>query len=254
MLRLLFVGDIFGKPGRRVLSQHLPQIRDQFDFIIVNGENAAGGFGLNQESAKAIFAAGADCITLGNHTWANKEVFRLIDDMRIVRPFNYPMGTAGQGFATFQVKGERITVINALGRVFMEPLDCPFVGIQNILERPDLGQVIVDFHAEATSEKMAMGYFLDGRVAAVLGTHTHVATADERILPKGTAYQTDVGMTGPYDSVIGSDQQAPISRFVDRLPVRFQVAEGRAALHACAITIENNKALSIERYRYIEPS
>ncbi|MBB6096996.1 hypothetical protein HNR42_000408 [Deinobacterium chartae] len=253
MIRLLFIGDVYGKPGRRVLTAHLPGVRDQFDFVIANAENAAGGFGLNTESAKALFKAGVDCITLGNHTWGNREVFAWLDDERVLRPINYPLGTAGKGFSTFEVKGERLTVVNAMGRVFMEALDDPFAVMNTLLEREDLGSIFLDFHAEATSEKAAMGYFLDGRVAAVVGTHTHIATADARILPKGTGYQTDAGMTGPLESVIGADPEGPIGRFLLRTPHRYVVAESRAQLNGVVLEVENNRTLRIARYEYTEP-
>jgi len=254
MLRLLFIGDVYGKPGRRVLSEHLPAVRAQYDFIIANGENAAGGYGLNRESAKLIFDAGANCITLGNHTWGNKEIHSLLDDPRILRPLNYPLGAPGIGWSTFDVNGERLTVVNALGRTFMEPVDDPFQAMNQLLERDDLGTVIVDFHAEATSEKAALAYHLDGRVAAVIGTHTHVATADARILPRGTGFQTDAGMTGPLESVIGADPEGPIQRFLTRLPHRYQAAEGRAQLNAVSLTVDSGRTVRIERYEYTEPS
>lgn len=254
MLRLLFIGDVYGKPGRRVLHDHLPTIRAQYDFVIANGENAAGGFGLNRESAAQLWNAGVDCITLGNHTWGNKEIYGLLDDPRVVRPLNYPLGAPGIGWSTFQVKGERLTVVNALGRTYMEAVDDPFAGVSAVLERENLGSVFVDFHAEATSEKAALAFYLDGAVAAVVGTHTHVATADARILQGGTAFQSDAGMTGPLDSVIGADPQGPIQRFLTRLPHRYGVAEGRAQLNAVALDVADNRALRIERYSFTELS
>ena len=252
MLRLLFIGDVYGKPGRRVLSQHLPTIRAQYDFVIANGENAAGGFGLNRESAKLLWDAGVNCITLGNHTWSNKEVHGLLDDSRVLRPLNYPLGAPGVGWHTFSVKGQRLTVVNALGRTYMEAVDDPFTHLSELLDRDDLGTVFIDFHAEATSEKAALAHFLDGRVAAVIGTHTHVATADTRILRGGTGFQTDAGMTGPLDSVIGADPQGPIQRFLTRLPHRYTVAEGPAQLNAVALTVENNRTITIQRYTFTE--
>ena len=253
MLRLLFVGDVYGKPGRRVLGTHLPTIRDAYDFIIVNGENAAGGFGLNRESAQAIFKAGAGCITLGNHTWNNKEVHMLFEDGRVIRPLNYPPGAPGAGFTTFTVGGERLTVVNLLGRVYMDPnVDNPFSVMEELLARPDLGTVFVDFHAEATSEKIAFARHFDGRVAAVIGTHTHVATADTRVLPGGTAFQADAGMTGPYESIIGADPEGPIARFLTGLPHRYVVAEGPAQLNAVAIDLEGGRATRIERVTHLE--
>ena len=251
-MRLLFVGDVYGKPGRRVLAAQLPRVRSSYDFVIVNGENAAGGFGLNRESAETIYKAGADCITLGNHTWNNKEIYSLLGDPRVLRPLNYPSGTAGMGWGTFQVGGERLTVVNLLGRVYMDPVDNPFTVLDELLERDDLGSVFVDFHAEATSEKAALALHTAGRVAAVIGTHTHVPTADTRILPGGTAFQSDAGMTGPLHSVIGADPEGPIARFVTNLPHRYAVADGVAQLNAVAITVEGGRASHIERYQFTE--
>ncbi|EYB66669.1 metallophosphoesterase [Deinococcus phoenicis] len=265
MLRVLFVGDVYGQPGRRVLGAHLPTLRPGFDFVIVNGENAAGGFGLHREAAGAILKAGADCITLGNHAWHHKDVYALMLDENqypIVRPLNYSdPGTPGVGWRTFEVKGkggtERLTVVNVLGRVFMEAVANPFQAVDELLERPELaggelGSVFVDIHAEATSEKAALAWHLDGRVAAVIGTHTHVPTADTRILPGGTAFQTDAGFTGPLNSVIGADPQGPIQKFLTERPWRFSVAGGPAELNGVIVQIEGNRALSVERYRYAE--
>lgn len=256
MLRVLFIGDVFGQVGRRVLQAHLPTIRDQFDFVIVNMENAAGGFGIHKEAAKGALEAGANCLTLGNHAWHHKDVFAMMQEdakYPIVRPLNYSDSEAsGTGWRTFEVGGERLTVVNLLGRVFMEQVANPFRAIDELLERPDLGTVFVDFHAEATSEKMAMGWHLAGRVAAVIGTHTHVPTADTRILTGGTAYQTDAGFTGPHDSVIGSDKAGPIQKFLTERPHRFSVAEGRAELNGVIVQIEAGRAVGVERYRYVE--
>ncbi len=258
MLRVLFVGDIYGKPGRRVFASHLPTIRSRFDFVIVNGENAAGGFGLNRESFEVLLRAGADCVTLGNHAWHHKEVFTLLDDARLVRPLNLPLGTPGSGYQSFDVKparggpAERLTVVNALGRVFMEAVQNPFLALDELLSQPGLGSVFLDFHAEATSEKAAMGQYLDGRAAAVIGTHTHVATADTRILKGGTAFQTDAGFTGPQDSVIGADPAGPILRFTSEMPQRFSVREGPAELNGVALQIEGGRAIHAERYHYQE--
>jgi 2',3'-cyclic-nucleotide 2'-phosphodiesterase / phosphoenolpyruvate phosphatase len=257
MLRVLFVGDVYGKPGRRVLASHLPAIRNQFHFVIVNGENAAGGFGLNRESFGAITQAGADCITLGNHAWHHKEVFGLLDDPRLVRPLNMPIGTPGSGYQTFDVKGdsgstERLTVVNALGRVFMEATHNPFLAMDELLTHADLGAVFLDFHAEATSEKAAMGQYLAGRAAAVIGTHTHVATADTRILKGGTAFQTDAGFTGPHDSVIGADPEGPITRFTTEMHSRFSVKDGVAELNGVIVHIQHGRAEHVERYHFEE--
>lgn len=261
MLRVLFVGDVYGQPGRKLLSQHLPGLRPEFDFMIVNGENAAGGFGLHREAAAAILAAGAGCITLGNHAWHHKDVFALMLDegtFPIVRPLNYAdPGTPGVGWRSFDVKTaagatERLTVVNVLGRVFMEAVANPFQAMDELLTRDDLGSVFVDIHAEATSEKAALAWHLDGRVAAVIGTHTHVPTADTRILPGGTAFQTDVGFTGPHRSIIGADPEGPVQKFLTERPHRFTVAGGPAELNAVRLEVEGNRALSAERYRYVE--
>ena len=257
MLRVLFIGDVFGQPGRRVLQEHLPIIRPNFDFVIVNMENSAGGFGIHKEAALGAVQAGAGCLTLGNHAWHHKDVFSMMQDAAkypLVRPLNYAdPATPGVGFCTFEVRGEKLTVVNLLGRVFMDAVANPFRAIDDLLERPDLGNVFVDFHAEATSEKMAMGWHLAGRVAAVVGTHTHVPTADTRILPGGTAYQTDAGFTGPFESVIGSERSGPLQKFLTERPHRFSVAEGRAELNGVIVQMEGGRALSAERYRYIEP-
>ncbi|WP_424951749.1 TIGR00282 family metallophosphoesterase [Deinococcus sp.] len=257
MLRVLFVGDVYGKPGRRVLASHLPTIKNQFHFVIVNGENAAGGFGLNRESFNEIIRAGADCITLGNHAWHHKEVFGLLDDPRLVRPLNFPLGTPGSGYQSFDVKAdegepERLTVVNALGRVFMDATHNPFLAMDELLTKPDLGAVFLDFHAEATSEKAAMGQYLAGRVAAVVGTHTHVPTADTRILKGGTAYQTDAGFTGPMNSVIGADPAGPIARFTTEMHARFVVGEGPAELNGVTLQIEHGRAVTAARYHFEE--
>ncbi|MFC4639522.1 TIGR00282 family metallophosphoesterase [Deinococcus hohokamensis] len=256
MIRVLFVGDVFGQPGRRLLSAHLPDLRRTVDFAVVNMENAAGGFGMHRDAAEGALRAGVDCMTLGNHAWHHRDIYSLMLDEEsypIVRPINYAdPGTPGVGWRTFEVKGERLTVVNVLGRVFMEAVANPFRAMDELLERRDLGNVLVDMHAEATSEKQAMGWHLDGRVAAVIGTHTHVPTADTRILPGGTAYQTDAGFTGPHDSVIGSDKEGPIQRFVTERPHRYGVAEGPAELNGVIVQMEGGRALSIERYRYIE--
>ncbi|WP_221089160.1 TIGR00282 family metallophosphoesterase [Deinococcus aquaedulcis] len=260
-MRVLFIGDVFGQPGRRVLGAHLPTLRGQADFVIVNMENAAGGFGLHREAADAALKAGVHCITLGNHAWHHKDVYVMMQDegtYPIVRPLNYSdPGTPGVGWRTFTVKTatgpQRLTVVNLLGRVFMEAMANPFRAMDELLERDDLGTVFVDFHAEATSEKQAMGWHLAGRVAAVIGTHTHVPTADTRILKGGTAYQTDAGFTGPHHSIIGSGIDGPIQRFLTERPHRYGVAEGGGAeLNGVFVQIEGGRATGIERYRYVE--
>lgn len=246
-MRILFIGDVIGKPGRDVVAEHLPRLRDQLklDFIAVNGENAAHGFGLTRSIANEFFAMGIDCISTGNHWADQKEILSFIgDEDRILRPLNYPHGTPGRGANLFQTKsGERILVVNAMGRVFMDPLDDPFAAVERELNACPLGDaadaILVDMHAEATSEKMAMGHFCDGRVSAVVGSHSHVPTADAQILPNGTAYQSDAGACADYDSVIGMEKYNPLQRFVTKLsPGRFTPATGPATL--CAIFVETN--------------
>lgn len=251
-MRLLFVGDVVGKPGRNLVARHLPAIRSAYDLVIANAENAAGGFGINADSFQTLERAGVDAMTLGNHTWDNREVFSLLDEPRLLRPLNYPPATPGRGWATFRVGTETLTVVNLMGRIFLDPLDDPFATMDALLERDDLGAVLVDFHAEATSEKAALARHLDGRVAAVIGTHTHVATADTRILPNGTAFQTDVGMTGPAESVIGMDPAGPIGRFITRMPHRFLVASGPVELNALELDLENGRVTRAARYRFHE--
>lgn len=261
MIKLLFVGDVFGQPGRRMLGKTLPDLRRDVDFAVVNMENAAGGFGMHREAAEGALRAGADCMTLGNHAWQHRDIHKLMQDPEnypIVRPLNYAdPATPGVGWRTFEVQTpggqtERLTVVNLLGRVFMDQVSNPFSAIDRLLERDDLGSVFVDFHAEASSEKAGMAWHLDGRVAAVIGTHTHVPTADTRILPHGTAFQTDAGFTGPHDSIIGSDPAGPVARFVTERPHRYAVAEGRAELNAVYVQIEAGRAVGIERYRAVE--
>lgn len=256
MFRVLFVGDVFGQPGRRVLGSQLPRIAGRADFVIVNMENSAGGFGLHREAADAALKAGARCLTLGNHAWHHRDIYSMMNDevtYPIVRPLNYSdPGTPGVGWRSFDVNGERLTVVNLLGRVFMEAVANPFKAMDDLLERDDLGSVFVDMHAEATSEKQGLAWHLDGRVAAVIGTHTHVPTADTRILPGGTAFQADAGFTGPHDSVIGSEVAGPVQKFVSERPHRFGVAAGRAEMNGVFVQIEDNRALDVERYRYVE--
>lgn len=249
-MRILLVGDIIGKPGRRALKALLPGLCEEhnLDLVIVNGENAAGGQGLTSATAQELLAAGADVITSGNHIWDQKEIISHLDgDMPIVRPYNYPPGAPGRGY--LMVKDA--LVVNLMGRTFMASLDCPFRGADALLaslpQRPPV--VIVDFHAEATSEKGAMGRYLDGRVSAVLGTHTHVGTIDAQILPRGTAYVTDIGMTGPVDSVIGDDVDAVLHRFLTRLPSRLSVGKGNVVFNGVVVDVDKStgRASSISR-------
>jgi 2',3'-cyclic-nucleotide 2'-phosphodiesterase len=258
VVNILFVGDIVGKPGRRILAQVLPELRREcsVDLVIANGENSAGGFGITRETFDEILACGVDVVTGGNHTWQAREVFGLLDgDLRLLRPANYPAGTPGRGSGVFPASkgrgGPAVAVLNLEGRVFMEPLDSPFrVGWEHVEAlRRETPVIVIDMHAEATSEKAALAWYLDGRVSAVVGTHTHVQTADARILPNGTAFMTDVGMTGPRDSIIGMGREEVLQRFLTLLPVRFDVAKGPAQLNAVLLDIDGKtgRARAIER-------
>jgi 2',3'-cyclic-nucleotide 2'-phosphodiesterase len=244
-MRLLFVGDIVGRAGRAVLFENLPKLRQiwRLDFVIVNGENAAGGFGITEAICADILAAGADCVTLGNHAFDQREALVFIArERRLIRPLNYPSGAPGGGANIFEAaSGARTLVINLMGRVFMDAMDDPFAAIAREVSACPLGvgcdALVVDFHAEASSEKQAFAHFVDGRVSLVVGTHTHVPTADHQILPNGTAFVTDVGMTGDYDSVIGMEKEEPVRRFTTKLPAtRFEPASGAATL--CGIAVE----------------
>jgi metallophosphoesterase (TIGR00282 family) len=248
-MKILICGDVVGKAGRRAIEKYLPEIRKNLDldFVIVNGENAAHGFGITDKICKALYAAGVDVITTGNHIWDQREIMNYIDsDKKLLRPMNYPEGTPGTGIGVFEALcGRKVLVLNSMGRLFMDPLDDPFAAIDNALKNYRLGQtvdaIVVDFHAEATSEKQGMGHFLDGRVSAVLGTHTHTPTADTRILSGGTAFQSDIGMTGDYDSVIGMKKELATSRFTTKISQgRLEPAEGEATL--CAVYVETDNA------------
>lgn len=253
-MRLLFLGDMVGKSGRSAVFERLPLLTKQhkIDFTIVNGENAANGFGVTEAIFNQTMDAGADVMTTGNHVWDQKEALLLADsDRRFLRPANYPDGTPGVGAFVYEAKnGARVMVINIMGRVFMHPeLDDPFACIEAILESGGLGQaadvVFVDFHAEATSEKQCFAHFVDGRVSAVIGTHTHVPTADHQILPHGTAYMSDVGMCGDYDSSLGMDKEEPINRFVTKVPRgRFEPATGPATVCGVIIDIDDSTGLA----------
>lgn len=253
-MRVLMIGDVVGRPGRNLLRRVLPRLKKERDiqFVICNGENAAGGFGLTAPVAEELFAMGIDVLTSGNHIWDKREIYQFLEeDPRVLRPENYPPGVPGRGWGVFQCDNVPICVMNLAGRVFMGELDCPFRAATDVL-----GQianrtpvVVVDFHAEATAEKVAMGWHLDGKVSAVVGTHTHVQTADARVLPQGTAYITDLGMTGPIDSVIGVRREIILERFHNQLPARFVVAGGPVVLGAMIIDIDpaSGKARRIER-------
>jgi 2',3'-cyclic-nucleotide 2'-phosphodiesterase len=252
-MRLLFVGDIVGRTGRKILLEMLPRLRKRYalDFVIVNGENAAGGFGITEAILGEFLEAGADCVTLGNHAFDQKDALVFIDRQpKLVRPLNLPKGTPGRGAGLYKARnGAEVLVINALGRVFMSEMDCPFRAIDNEVTACKLktgaDAVFVDFHAEATSEKQALGHFLDGRVSAVVGTHTHSPTSDNRVLRGGTAYMSDAGMTGDYDSVLGMDAGEPVHRFLTRIPnERFSPADGPATLCGAAIDIDDATGLA----------
>lgn len=255
-LKLIFIGDIVGSSGRKALRTELPRLREEFqaDLVIANGENAAHGFGLTNSTAREIFEAGVDFITGGNHTFDKKEVEESFERFsgKIIRPANYPPGTSGRGWGIVDSsKGERIAIINLMGRVFMDPLDCPFRLFNQEYERlrAEASIVIVDFHAEATSEKYAMAWHLDGRASACVGTHTHVQTADEHIFPQGLGYISDLGMTGASDSIIGMKKEKILYRFLTKKNVRMEVAEGPAMIQGAVLSFDTNsgKCLSIER-------
>jgi metallophosphoesterase (TIGR00282 family) len=254
-MRILFVGDIFGKPGREIARRAVPALieRESLDYVIANVENSAAGFGVTGDIAETILGYGVDAMTTGNHVWDKKEVLDYIPrQAKLLRPGNFPAGTPGRGSYVGRTRtGEPVGVLNLMGRIFMSPLDDPFaLALKEVEQLKARARVIfVDFHAEATSEKKAMGWHLDGRVTAVAGTHTHVQTADERVLPKGTAYITDAGMTGPHDSIIGVTIEAALSRFVSGMPSKFEAASGGARLNAVIVTADpaTGKATAIER-------
>jgi len=260
-MKLLFIGDIVGRPGRDLLRRHLKALSatHAIDLVIANGENAAGGAGITRDNANEIFSAGVDVITTGNHVWDKREALEfIVNEPRLIRPANYPEGTPGLGsYVATSRSGVRVGVVNVMGRVFLHAIDDPFRAANREVARvkQEGAQVVfVDMHAETTSEKVALGWYLDGQVAAVVGTHTHVQTADERILPGGTACLTDVGMTGPHDGVIGMDKIAVIARFVTGLPGRFEPATGDARLHGVTITADpaTGRATAIERVALTE--
>ena len=253
-MKILICGDVVGKSGRQAIDNHLPELRRnlELDFVIVNGENAAHGFGITDAICEGFYAAGADVITTGNHVWDQREIIGYIDkDPKLLRPINYPTGTPGVGSGIFQASGgRRVLVIHPMCRLFMDPLDDPFAAVEDVLANHRLGRtvdaIVVDVHGEATSEKQSMGHVLDGRVSMVAGTHTHVPTADTQILPGGTAYQTDIGMTGDYDSVIGMKKELASARFVTKMPQgRLEPADGEATL--CAVYVETDNASGLAK-------
>ena len=253
-MRILAVGDIVGESGVRKLKEELPRIKreENIDFVITNGENSAGGMGINERNFNDMLSAGTNVVTMGNHTWGKKDIFKFIDHPKLIRPANYPEDVVGKGYNIFECKGKKIAVINLIGRVDINVLsENPFLVVKKILEeiKSKTDIIIIDFHAEATAEKIAMGHFLDGKVTAIFGTHTHVQTADERILPKGTGYITDIGMTGPINSVIGMNILASIKRFETTLPERYKIADGDCMLNGVLFDIDdkNNIVKKIKR-------
>jgi len=253
-LILLTIGDIVGNPGRKVVKELLPKIRRDYsvDMVIANGENSAGGFGITYTVAQELYSYGVDIITMGNHVWSKKEIMSFIDeDSRIIRPANLPKELPGRGSAIVELFNHKVGVINLIGRVFMDPVDSPFDSVLKEIEKlkDEADIIVVDIHAEATSEKLAMGWFLDGKANVVFGTHTHVQTADERILPNGTGYITDLGMTGPYNSIIGVEKDIIVKKFVTLVPEKFEVAKGEAQFNAAVFEIDDKtrQVVSIKR-------
>jgi 2',3'-cyclic-nucleotide 2'-phosphodiesterase len=253
-LRILVIGDVIGKPGRKALGKLLPGLClvNNIDLIIANGENSAGGIGLTPSTAEELFNSGVNVITSGNHIWAHKEIYPYLNgDMAILRPLNYPPTTPGRGYCSHQ----GVLIINLIGRTFMGNFDCPFRAMDQLLKDLDntIKVIIVDFHAEATSEKVAMGRYLDGKVSAVLGTHTHIGTIDAQILPKGTAYVTDIGMVGPMESIIGDDISGVLDRFLTQINRRLSVGSGDVEFNAILLDVDENngRSLDIQRIKRI---
>ncbi|MDD3267736.1 MAG: TIGR00282 family metallophosphoesterase [Syntrophomonadaceae bacterium] len=261
-MNILVLGDIVGKPGRKAIRNLLPQIQKEYNisFTIANAENAAGGRGLTKDVMQELLALNIDVLTMGNHVWDNKDIFTFVDDEpRLIRPTNYPPYCPGQGHHVYSAGfNKKLAVINASGRVFLTALDCPFRCVDEILN--DLPKqvdiIIVDFHAEATSEKLAFAHYFDGRVSAVLGTHTHIQTADEKIMPGGTAYISDLGMTGPENSILGMDKDQVITKLITQRPIRLEVAKGPAQLQGVVLDIdeETDQVKSISRISYRSPA
>lgn len=255
-MKILAVGDIVGEAGVRKLKEELPKIKKEYniDFVITNGENSAGGMGINERNFNDMLEAGTNVVTMGNHTWGKKDIFKFIDHPQLLRPANYPKGVVGKGLGIYECKEKKIAVMNFMGRVDINILtENPFIKARDMVNeiKDNVDMIIIDFHAEATAEKIAMARYLDGKITAIFGTHTHVQTADEQILPNGTAYITDIGMTGPKNSVIGMDAQASIKRFETTLPEKYKLAEGECMLNSVIFEIDNetNKAVGITRIR-----
>lgn len=247
---ILFIGDVVGSPGRDMINEYVPKLKDKYrpHITIINGENAAGGKGITEKIYRGFLEVGAQAVTLGNHTWDNREIFEFIDEAKyLVRPANFPENNPGKGIVYIKLNQFEVAVINLQGRTFLPAIDDPFVKADELIKeaRERTPFIFVDFHGEATSEKQAIGWYLDGRVSAVVGTHTHVQTADERILPKGTAYISDVGMTGPYDGILGMDREVVLKRFLTSLPVRFEVpTTGRTQLSGVLIQLDDKTGLA----------
>jgi len=253
-VRILFIADIIGKPGREVVKNILPKIveKENIQFVVANCENAAGGFGLTPKISREVFSIGVNVITMGNHVWARKEISEIIEEENILRPANFPSEVPGKGWAIIQASnGTKVGIINLMGRVYMSTLECPFRTADAIIEKisKQTKIIVVDMHAEITSEKVAMGWYLNGKVSAVIGTHTHVPTADERILPQGTAYITDIGMTGPLDSIIGIKKEIILKKYLTQMPIRFEIAKDDLVFAGAVVEIDEKtgKAKSIRR-------
>ncbi len=254
-LRILFIGDIIGKTGRDIIKSRLKDMRErlEIDFVIANGENLAGGFGMSIKIAETMLRSGIDAFTSGNHIWDNNEIFQLLDDKRVLRPLNYDSELPGKGFSIFEVKGAEIMVVSLNGRIFMQPLNCPFRTLEKLLEEKGKNRIIiVDIHAEASAEKQALGYYFDSQVTAVIGTHTHVQTADERILPGGTAFITDAGMTGAMNGVIGFDTDASVKRTMFQVPQRLSVATENPVLSAVLLDVDTHTKKPVKITRILE--
>lgn len=254
-MKVLFIGDMIGKPGRSITGQALPYLREHhgpFDFVIANGENAAAGRGLTAKVAEELFSTGIDCLTSGNHIWDKKEIYPILDqEPRILRPANYPPGCPGQGVSVIKKGSLSLGVVSLQGRVFMPDIDCPFRCIDGILAELGDVPVFIDFHAEATSEKRVLGAYLDGRVSAFVGTHTHVQTADEEVLPGGTAYISDVGMTGSFASAIGMKLESVLPKFLTGLPSKFEVAEEDVRLNGVVVHIDDESGIALDIKRVV---
>ena len=253
-MNIIAIGDIVGNGGIKILQEKLPEIKKEhkIDFVIVNGENSAEGMGITEKNFKDILEAGADCITMGNHTWGKKEIFKFINHPKLLRPINYPEGVCGKGYNIFNCKLKKIAVINAMGRAEINiQTENPFIQVRKVIEKisDKVDMIFLDFHAEATAEKQAMGYFLDGKITAMFGTHTHIQTADEQILENGTGYITDIGMTGPKYSILGMDRDVALKRFLTALPEKYKMATGENFLNAAIFKVDDltNKVVEICR-------